>query len=68
VRAESCLLELCRTGANSRANVLNVAKWQSGEMADIYSKKVSQNGTQFKIYLYLYHQFLKRSNYGSSKK
>ena len=33
MRAESCLLELCRTGASSRANALNVAKWQSGVVA-----------------------------------
>ena len=42
------MLELCRTGASSRANALNVAKWQSGEMAEFYKKIVSQNGTQFK--------------------
>ena len=31
------MLELCRTGASSRANTLNVAKWQSGEVAEFYS-------------------------------
>jgi hypothetical protein len=35
-----------------------VAKWQSGEMADFY-KKVSQNGTHFKNYLYLCPQEIK---------
>ena len=31
------MLELCRTGASSRANALNVAKWQSGKVARIHS-------------------------------
>ena len=52
------MLELCRTGAISRANILNVAKWQSGEVADFY-KKVGQNGTQFKNYLYICPQEIK---------
>jgi hypothetical protein len=45
-----------------------VAKWQSGEMAEFY-KKVSQNGTQFKNYLYLCPQEIKTDiEYGSSNR
>ena len=37
------MLELCRTGASSRANALNVAKWQSGKVARFMNKNKIRN-------------------------